>query len=277
MNIGQSDAVTIGEYNEQGKLMRGYYYSPQNNLANAPVAIKHNDNGITQTSDYQNDHLNTPQMLTRPNGAIVWQGQYDAFGEVTQTNTQVSNPLRFPGQYQDDETGLHYNWYRYYDNSIGGYVTRDPIGLLKDYSDPQLQIAIEIGLLEIIDSANEELNHSYGYVGQNPVRLLDEYGLSGRANSGDGSATGKNTNKPYKHCRNHPTDPNKIICRKKGSGKKVTLPKPSDWPNEKKAPLSCNDICQAGLVLVGGACLATICVANPIVCGIAIGGGVLTQ
>ncbi len=93
MNIGQSDAVTIGEYNEQGELMQGYYYSSQNSLGNAPVAIKHNDNGITQT------------------------------------NTQVSNPLRFPGQYQDDETGLHYNWYRYYDNSIGRYVTRDPIGL----------------------------------------------------------------------------------------------------------------------------------------------------
>ncbi len=73
--------------------MQGYYYSPQNSLRNAPVAIKHNDNGITQT------------------------------------NTQVSNPLRFPGQYQDDETGLHYNWHRYYDNSIGRYVTRDPIGL----------------------------------------------------------------------------------------------------------------------------------------------------
>ena len=152
MNIGQSDAVTIGEYNEQGELMQGYYYSPQNNLANAPVAIKHNDNGITQTSYYQNDHLNTPQMLTRPNGSVVWQGQYDAFGEVTQTNTQVSNPLRFLGQYQDDETGLHYNWNRYYDNSIGRYVTSDPIGL------------------------NGGLN-TYGYALGNPLRWTDSRGL----------------------------------------------------------------------------------------------------
>ena len=132
--------------------MRGYYYSPQNSLGNAPVAIKHNDNGITQTSYYQNDHLNTPQMLTRPNGAVVWQGQYDAFGEVTQTNTQVSNPLRFPGQYQDDETGLHYNWYRYYDAQTGRYVTSDPIGLRG-------------GL------------NTYGYVGGNPLIHMDPYGL----------------------------------------------------------------------------------------------------
>ena len=129
MNIGQSDAVTIGEYNEQGELMRGYYYSPQNNLANAPVAIKHNDNGITQTSYYQNDHLNTPQMLTRPNGSVVWQGQY-----------------------QDDETGLHYNWYRYYDNSIGRYVTFDPIGLSGGYN-------------------------TYAYAYQNPLYWTDPYGL----------------------------------------------------------------------------------------------------
>ena len=140
------------EYNEQGELMQGYYYSPQNSLGNAPVAIKHNDNGITQASYYQNDHLNTPQMLTRPNGAVVWQGQYDAFGEVTQTNTQVSNPLRFPGQYQDDETGLYYNWNRYYDNSIGRYVTSDPIGL------------------------NGGLN-TYGYALGNPLRWTDSRGL----------------------------------------------------------------------------------------------------
>ena len=37
--------------------------------------------------------------------------------------------LRFPGQYYDRETGLHYNYYRHYDPSTGRYVESDPIGL----------------------------------------------------------------------------------------------------------------------------------------------------
>ncbi|WP_258953908.1 RHS repeat-associated core domain-containing protein, partial [Yersinia similis] len=38
-------------------------------------------------------------------------------------------PLRYPGQYSDDETGLHYNTFRYYDPEIGRFSTQDPIGL----------------------------------------------------------------------------------------------------------------------------------------------------
>lgn len=38
--------------------------------------------------------------------------------------------LRFPGQYFDAETGLHYNRFRYYDRSVGRYISADPIGQL---------------------------------------------------------------------------------------------------------------------------------------------------
>ncbi|WP_167375394.1 RHS repeat-associated core domain-containing protein [Burkholderia metallica] len=84
---------------------------------------------------YQNDHLGTPQELLDESGKVVWLGRYRAWGgektvwrEVPERN-EVGNPVRFQGQYCDDETGLHYNRYRYYDPSSGRFVSKDPIRL----------------------------------------------------------------------------------------------------------------------------------------------------
>ena len=85
---------------------------------------------ITNGQVYQvhTDHLGTPQVLTDASGAAAWEAEYRPFGEAGTTGT-LSFPLRFPGQYHDAETGLHYNWHRYYDPSTGRYLTSDPIGL----------------------------------------------------------------------------------------------------------------------------------------------------
>ena len=70
----------------------------------------------------------TEQLLAK-NGAVVWQGEYTAFGEAEISIAAVSNHLRFPGQYYDAESGLHQNMYRDYDPSLGRYIQADPIGL----------------------------------------------------------------------------------------------------------------------------------------------------
>ena len=58
-------------------------------------------------------------------------GRYSSFGEAEiEAGSSVTNNLRFGGQYFDDETGLHYNYYRYYDPKTGRFTTPDPIWLM---------------------------------------------------------------------------------------------------------------------------------------------------
>ncbi|WP_123585339.1 RHS repeat-associated core domain-containing protein [Pseudomonas brassicacearum] len=82
---------------------------------------------------YQCDHLGTPQELTDQNGDVAWSAQYKAWGEVREQRSALAqqqgltNPIRFQGQYHDHEIGLHYNRHRYYDPSVGRFISRDPI------------------------------------------------------------------------------------------------------------------------------------------------------
>jgi len=80
-------------------------------------------------SYFHNDHLGTPQILTNDSQNIVWKTAYTPFGGAAISIQTVENPFRLPGQYYDQETGLHYNYFRYYDPTTGRYITPDPIGL----------------------------------------------------------------------------------------------------------------------------------------------------
>uniref|UniRef100_UPI002B1E52B8 RHS repeat-associated core domain-containing protein n=2 Tax=Pseudomonas TaxID=286 RepID=UPI002B1E52B8 len=59
--------------------------------------------------------------------------KYSAYGKVTSlelaTEDYLNQPLRFQGQYFDEESGLHYNRHRYYDPDVGRYLTPDPVKL----------------------------------------------------------------------------------------------------------------------------------------------------
>ncbi|PMV69243.1 RHS repeat-associated core domain-containing protein, partial [Pseudomonas sp. GW123-5C08] len=84
----------------------------------------------TKPYHYQLDHLGTPQELTAPDGEIVWSAHYRAYGEISRLDTgKIDNPLRFQGQYFDQESGLHYNRHRYYNPDVGRYLTPDPVKL----------------------------------------------------------------------------------------------------------------------------------------------------
>jgi RHS repeat-associated protein len=139
----------IGEYGNDGSAIQETVY-----FDNMPVAT------IKQGAVYyiHTDQLNTPRVISDVNNVTLWQWESTPFGEtaanedVDGDGTSFEYGLRFPGQYFDEETGLHYNYFRDYDPVTGRYTTSDPIGLAG-------------GL------------NTYAYALQNPIRYTDPEGL----------------------------------------------------------------------------------------------------
>ncbi|MGF1432590.1 RHS repeat-associated core domain-containing protein, partial [Kitasatospora sp. LaBMicrA B282] len=76
------------------------------------------------------DLIGTPTHLLNPDGTPAWQARTTLWGTTTQPKTATTTtPLRFPGQYHDPETRLHYNHHRHYDPTTARYLTPDPLGL----------------------------------------------------------------------------------------------------------------------------------------------------
>jgi len=147
------DEGLLGEYDPSGTALATYGYTPQSQYQTEPL-WKKTPYGYAY---YHRDHLGTPLMLTDKTNAIVWEARYKAFGERNIVTEAIANNLGFPGQYYDAESGLHYNYFRYYDPSTGRYITSDPIGL-------------EGGV------------NVYGYVDDDPVNRNDIYGLISERN-----------------------------------------------------------------------------------------------
>lgn len=114
---------------------------------------------------YLNDRLGSPEILTDANGTVVWEAWYEPFGEAhIHPSSSVVNNHRLPGQYFDHETGLHYNYHRYYDPKTGRYLTPDPIG--------------QQGGINL-----------FAYSLCNPVHTTDPFGLWGLAGAVGGAFT----------------------------------------------------------------------------------------
>ncbi len=107
--------------------------------------------------------------MTDSAGVVRWSADYKPFGEATITVSTITNNLRFPGQYFDQETGTHYNYFRDYYPSLGRYIEADQIGILGGD------------------------NHLYVYVGANPLYWYDLRGLQNRK---PGKTPPKNWPKP---------------------------------------------------------------------------------
>jgi RHS repeat-associated protein len=113
-----------GEYDSTGSEIRTYGWLPDGTWGTDPLFVK----AAGAYYWYQNDSAGTPQKIVRANGSTVWSATYDSFGNAQVTIAEITNNLRLSGQYFDQESGLHYNWNRYYDPEIGRYLRVDPLG-----------------------------------------------------------------------------------------------------------------------------------------------------
>ncbi len=149
------DRITVYHYDIDGRMitetdLKGHLIKAYVWLHDQPLAMIDVNGSVYY---YHNDHLGTPQRMTDSKGMEVWDADYLPFGQADVTIATVENNMRFAGQYYDSETGLHYNYWRFYDPSLGRYLRADPIGL-------------EGGI------------NPYAYVQNNPVNKIDPNGLN---------------------------------------------------------------------------------------------------
>ncbi|WP_426357552.1 RHS repeat-associated core domain-containing protein [Pseudocolwellia sp. HL-MZ19] len=139
-----------------------YIYQPN---SFKPIALIKSATGSKNSEIYYYhlDQLRTPLYLTNSEAKQVWRNESDAFGyqknnqhpdkkeNISNAKNIISNPLRFQGQYFDEESNLHYNRFRYYCPKQQRFIHQDPIGLVGG------------------------INH-YQYA-PNPVNWVDPFGL----------------------------------------------------------------------------------------------------
>ena len=142
----------IEETTDTGQTTKDYVYADS-------IPIAQIDKSTTEDVTYlHTDHLGTPRLGTDQNQTVVWYWRSLAFGSIDPLDdpdgdgTATTINLRFAGQYADAESGLFYNWNRYYDPRTGRYVTSDPVGLVAG-------------------------TNTYAYVENNPLQWIDPLGL----------------------------------------------------------------------------------------------------
>ena len=96
------------------------------------------DENRQQTRYFHCDQIGIPREMTDKDGNLLWFGNYTGWGrlkEETKVTDNAYQPFRLQNQYADRETGLHYNFFRYYEPDAGRFVNQDPIGLASNITN----------------------------------------------------------------------------------------------------------------------------------------------
>ena len=112
-----------------------YIYTHPDSYEPLAQCYKEGDNAEHTINYFHCDQIGMPREMTDSQGKLLWKGRYDAWGQLIHDSNRhaqrtTHQPFRLQNQYFDQETGLHYNFLRYYEPAFGRFITQDPIGLM---------------------------------------------------------------------------------------------------------------------------------------------------
>ena len=109
-----------------------YIYTDQNSYEPLAQVFDNAKDGKQYIAYFHTDQIGIPREMTDIHGNLLWYGEYTAWGRLKKDERVYKNahqPFRLQNQYFDEETGLHYNFFRYYEPDTGRFINQDPIGL----------------------------------------------------------------------------------------------------------------------------------------------------
>jgi RHS repeat-associated protein len=115
---------------------------------------------------YHTDPAGTPLAVTGSNGAVVWRGYYEPFGNEYAIQGTIGNDIRFAGNMKDDETGLNYFGARYLDSKLGRFEAPDPVA----------PVDAKTGKVNATILAEPQRLNPYAYGLNGPGRYVDKDG-----------------------------------------------------------------------------------------------------
>ncbi len=123
----------IAEADGAGRTGREYLWIPGAGVAGValPIAVVDGVATATPLLHYVHaDHLSRPVLITNAARAVMWRAEWLPWGAPHAVTGTLAQPARFPGQWFQLEAGLHYNWHRHYDPTLGRYLQPDPLGVV---------------------------------------------------------------------------------------------------------------------------------------------------
>ena len=121
----------LQEYTYKGSYT--YLYTDQDSYEPLAQVFDNAKDGKQYLAYFHNDQIGIPREMTDINGNLLWYGEYTAWGRLKKDGRVYKNahqPFRLQNQYYDEETGLHYNFFRYYESDSGRFINQDPIRLI---------------------------------------------------------------------------------------------------------------------------------------------------